>query len=175
MKHARAAVIAASLLALVGLGAAWAQEAPQPGPAAPVANAPAPPQAEGQKFEIKKEVYTYQSVGRRDPFLSIIAATKLAQEREMRKGAAPLEAFDVMQMTVVAIVKDQSAGEFHALLRMPDGKHFSVKKGSTVGLHGGRVTDITINRLVVTEMVRNYKGEPVSQDTELKLRKGEER
>jgi Tfp pilus assembly protein PilP len=151
----------AAILALLFLcGAdAWAQEEEKAGE---------------NKYEIKKDIYIYKSGNRRDPFLSIVTAAQIEQDKEKKKGVLPLEAFDIRQMRLVAIVKDQSAKDFYALLGMPDGKFYTIKKGVPLGLHDGKVASITLNKVVVREKIRNYKGELISQDTVLRLRKGEE-
>jgi Tfp pilus assembly protein PilP len=140
---------------------------------APV-SAQEPEAADLDRFEIRREIYDYKSGERRDPFLSIVTAAKLEQEKEKKKTQDPLGSFDVRQMKLVAVVKDQAAGDFYALLGMPDGKFYTVKEGTAMGLHEGLVVGIALDRVVVREKKRNYKGELIPQDTIIRLREGEE-
>jgi len=44
----------------------------------------------------------------------------------------------------------------------------------TLGLYGGKVRDITRNSVIITEQIKDYKGQLKTKDTILKLRKEEE-
>ncbi len=118
------------------------------------------------------EAYSYDPKGRRDPFLSIIEASKREKEVEKKKrGLKPSEAYDVGDIRVIAIAKDRN--RYYAMIQLPDKKYFTIREGMTLGLYGGKVVRITPNSVVVREMIRNYKGELQPRDTILKLRKEE--
>ena len=45
----------------------------------------------------------------------------------------------------------------------------------TLGLHGGKVSEVTRDAVIITEQIKDYKGQLKTKDTILKLRKeGEE-
>jgi Tfp pilus assembly protein PilP len=118
----------------------------------------------------EEEVYTYESARRRDPFYSLISAAKAA-EKKKKKFASPLEEYDVYQMKLIAVVRNSNR---YALVRLPDGKHYTLREGSVVGIHGGRVSRIDPNSLVVEETISDMKGKSYPKQITLKLREEEE-
>lgn len=132
--------------------------------------APAP-QTTVQPAEIKveKEVYVYEPKGRRDPFTSLIEVK--ATTKKLR-GASPIESFDVEEIKVIAIAWDQQ--QSYAMITLPDNKSFTIRKGMTLGLFGGKVSEITRDSVIITEQVKDYKGQLKAKNTILKLRKEEE-
>jgi type IV pilus assembly protein PilP len=130
----------------------------------------AAPQVEEKKVEA--ETYTYNPSGRKDPFLSIIEATKKEKEVEKKKKVSkPTEAFDVNDIKIIAIAWE--GDRYYAMVRLPDGKFFTLKEGMTIGLYGGKVVKIDSNTVVVREFIKDYKGDIKPRDTILKLRKEE--
>lgn len=150
------------------------KEAPKPQPQAKKVQ-PSIAKDVGQKVEEKKvetEAYTYNPAGRKDPFLSIIEATKKEKEVEKKKKPSrPTEAFDVNDVKIIAIAWEKD--RYYAMVRLPDGKYFTLKEGMTIGLYGGKVVKIDPNTVVVREFIKDYKGEIKPRDTILKLRKEE--
>lgn len=132
--------------------------------------APQAPQAAqqgqgGQKAE--KEIYVYEQKGRRDPFVSLV---QVAKEKPKRlRGAKPTENFDVDEIRMIAILWDNK--QYYALITLPDGKSYTIRKGTTLGLYGGKVEEITKDRVLVREQVKDYRGQLRTKDTILKLRK----
>ncbi|HDO36407.1 MAG TPA: hypothetical protein ENH07_08985 [Nitrospirae bacterium] len=114
----------------------------------------------------------YNPAGRRDPFLSILALTKQKIERKRKKNLNPLENYDVADFRLLGTIYNGN-GYFASIL-LPDGKAFTVKKGMTLGLYGGKIIDLGEDSLTVREYVMNYRGELKPKDTVLKLRKEEE-
>lgn len=142
----------------------------------PVSQVPAPTssaasatvQKEGPKVE--KEIYVYDPKGRRDPFMSLVQVSKPKAQR--KKGASPIETFDVDEIKLIAIAWDSN--QYYALITMPDSKSYTIRKGMTLGLNNGKVIDITRDSVFIREQIKDYKGQPKSKDTILKLRKEEE-
>ncbi|NJD55380.1 MAG: pilus assembly protein PilP [Nitrospirae bacterium] len=138
-------------------------------PPAAVAAAPATPQNE---IKAEKEIYVYDPKGRRDPFIPLIE-TGTAKEKPVRKkGSVPIENFDVDEIRVIAIAWDSK--QFYAMVTLPDKKSYTVRKGMTLGLYGGKVREITRDSVIITEQIKDYKGQLKTKDTILKLRKEEE-
>jgi type IV pilus assembly protein PilP len=143
-------------------------EAPKPQQASPAAPSAAPQTAE---VKAEKEVYAYEPKGRRDPFTSLVEDVKAKPAR--KKGASPVEGFDVDEIKLIAIAWDSQ--QYFALVTLPDNKSYTIRKGMTLGLYGGRVREITRDTVIITEQIKDYKGQLKTKDTILKLRKeGEE-
>jgi Tfp pilus assembly protein PilP len=124
-----------------------------------------------EKKPEKPTVYDYEVRGRRDPFTSLIAIAKAKQKR--KKSPNPMENFDVSEIKLTAIVWDSNG--YYALITLPDNKSYTLRKGMTLGLYGGKVEQITKDSVMVREQVRNYRGQLETKDTTLRLRKeGEE-
>lgn len=147
------------------------KQAQQVQPAAPVKME----EAAQQKVEEKKvetEAYTYDPKGRRDPFLSIIEASKKEREVEKKKKSLkPSEAYDVPDIKVIAIARDRN--RYYAMLQLPDKKYFTIREGMSLGLYSGKVIRIDARGVVVREYIKDYKGEIQPKDTILRLRKEE--
>jgi len=157
------------------------KEKPKPVPQKPQAQKVQPGEVQKKPEEAVKaaeekravsEAYTYEPKGRRDPFLSIIEASKREKEVEKKKkGLKPSEAYDVGDIRVIAIAKDKN--RYYAMIQLPDKKYFTIREGMTLGLYSGKVVRIRPNSVVVREMIKDYKGELQPRDTILKLRKEE--
>ncbi len=127
----------------------------------------APPAAPKEEVKAEKEVYVYEQKGRRDPFLSLVQISKEKPKRVA--GKRPIENFDVDDIKLVAILWE--ANQYYALITLPDNKSYTIKKGMTLGLYGGKVEDITKDKVMIREHVKDYRGQMKIKDTILKLRK----
>jgi Tfp pilus assembly protein PilP len=116
------------------------------------------------------EEYAYDSKGRRDPFVSLIIATK--QKPLKKKGASPVESYDIDEIRLLAIAWDKN--KYYALIQLPDKKAYTITEGMTLGLMGGKVEKITKDTLLLREYVKDYRGDIKARDSILKLHKGEE-
>jgi type IV pilus assembly protein PilP len=141
-------------------------EAAKPQPVAPVQEA-APP----AEIKVEKEVYTYDPKDRRDPFTSLVEVKQPGTSKAL-KGASPIESFDVEEIKLIAIAWDRQ--QAYAMVTLPDNKSFTLRKGMTLGLYGGKVSEITRDSVIITEKVKDYRGQLKIKDTILKLRKEEE-
>lgn len=161
--------IATFMSMLVLLGPAGCKDKPKPPvpvAAQPAAQAPAVQGQQPEEPKIEKEVYAYDAKGRRDPFMSLIVDIK--EKPRMKKKANPIENFDVDEIKLIAIAWEKNS--HYAMITLPDGKSYTIKKGMTLGLYGGRVEEITQQTVKITEKVKNYKGQIITKDTILKLR-----
>ena len=131
----------------------------------PAASAPSPVMKEEPKAE--KEVYIYEQKGRRDPFTSLVQISKEKPKR--MAGKRPIENFDVDEIKLIAILWDTK--QYYALITLPDNKSYTIRKGMTLGLYGGKVEDITKDKVLIREQVKDYRGQLKTKDTILKLRK----
>ncbi|NOZ25201.1 MAG: pilus assembly protein PilP [Nitrospirae bacterium] len=127
--------------------------------------------AEAKKAKKTIEAITYDPEGRRDPFLSIIVLTKQKVEKK-KKTVNPLENYDVTDFRLLGVV--YADNDYYASVVLPDGKAYTIKKGTTLGLYGGKVIDIKSDTVVIREYIVDYRGQLRPKDTVLKLRKEEE-
>ncbi|MBI5025576.1 MAG: pilus assembly protein PilP [Nitrospirae bacterium] len=139
----------------------------------------APPKpAKVEKAEVKEQVqeapkpeeqgYVYESKGRRDPFVPLIEVKK-GKEKKLR--GTGLESYDIADFKLIATAWDKN--QYYALLLAPDKKAYTVRVGTTLGLHMGKVKKISQDRVTIQETAKNYKGELKPREIILKLRKEE--
>jgi type IV pilus assembly protein PilP len=124
--------------------------APRPRPAAAAVAGP----ADGGSDDANLFVYSYNPVGKRDPFRSPIGEIK-------PKGAEgsgdtktdgcdePLCVFDIEQLTLVAVVSGDANPV--AMLEDPNKVGHIIRRNTKVGKQGGKVTQILRDCVVVTE------------------------
>lgn len=149
-------------------------KAPVASQAPVLANAPSAGVARtAAMLEIKREVTLYNSANIRDPFLSIVKAAKQARESKRQDAGAPLESYDLRQIEkgLVAIIWDKAKS--YALVGLPDGKFYTLREGMKLGIHGGTVYRISKDRIIVREMLQDFRGELKPQDTIIMLHKEE--
>ncbi len=122
--------------------------------------------ADGQ-YKVRKPTYTYRSSDKRDPFRSLIEVQK---EDDMdTRPRTPLESFNTTQMNLIAIISDEKGA--YAMIGLPDKKHYFVREGMNIGLHDGVVREIRSDRVVVEEIMRDYRNNEITQEVFIKLRK----
>ncbi len=154
------------------------EEAPVPQPPSPEQKAPsgkpvsttpagAPAVTEADaSLQSGLESYSYRPAGRRDPFRSL-----LIRERKV-KGTTPLQQRGLGEINLVGIVWEGTG--YAAMVETPDGKGYSIRVGTLVGLSGGRVKKITGNSVVIEEAYTDSNGVRRSKETMIELRTKEE-
>jgi len=165
VKSSLAVFIGIAFIALAGCKGKTSPSKPAAEKPKSAVSAPSPSTKEELKAE--KEVYVYEQKGRRDPFMSLVQVSKEKPKR--LSGRRPIENFDVDEIKLVAILWDTK--QYYALITLPDNKSYTIRKGMTLGLYGGKVEDITKDKVLIREHVKDYRGQPKTKDTILKLRK----
>ncbi|MGO9379761.1 MAG: pilus assembly protein PilP [Dissulfurispiraceae bacterium] len=133
----------------------------------PLASAPATvPSAAVSESTQTSGAYEYSGFDRRDPFAPLVS------KREGAKGVSPLESYDVTEMKIIAVLWDKK--KHFAVISLPDGKSYNVTDGDKVGSHGGVITKITKDTVVIRERIRDASGVMSPRDTVLRLRGEEE-
>ncbi len=155
------------MIMVAGLAGCGDKKAGQPKPAVQPPKTAAPQAQAPQEEKIEKLAYDYDAKGRRDPFQSLVDVAKAKPKRS--PGKRPIENFDVDEIVLSAIVWDQK--EYYALITLPDNKSYTIKRGMTLGLYGGKVVEITKDSVLIREQVKDYRGQLKTKDTSLKLRK----
>lgn len=138
------------------------------------------PEGQEKKAEGKAEpadapkgtpVFKYTGSGKRDPFVPLILKAE-PEKKERKKGQTPIENYELSEFKLIAVLWNEKG--YYAVLRLPDGKFYTIKEGMKVGLHGGTAIKITKDSLVVRESAKDERGVHRSRDTVLKLRLEEE-
>eukprot|EP01156_Anaeramoeba_ignava_P018353 Anaeramoba_ignava/a91494_8.p2 GENE.a91494_8~~a91494_8.p2 ORF type:complete len:225 (-),score=10.96 a91494_8:78-752(-) len=120
----------------------------------------------------------YEAQGKIDPFKPLVQdraeAVTPAAPQEPQRILTPLEKLELSQIRLVAVIlmKDRQI----AMVEDPTGKGYEVQIGTYIGKNSGRVAEIRQDRLIVKELVRNFRGKLSERVQELKINKkdGEE-
>lgn len=133
-------------------------------PEQPVVAGPAPPQF-------------YSAKGKIDPFMPLIrpeekqAARVDAREKKPKRVLTPLEKLDLSQIRLVAVLLAESGNI--AMVEEASGKGYVVRVGTYIGKHEGKVEKILKDRILIKEIVKNFRGVAVPRSREMKLHKQE--
>ena len=113
--------------------------------------------------------YTYDPIGKRDPFRNF------SWERPDRLRdidlAGPLEQFDLNQLALVAVV--WKTGNSRALVEDPAGESYIVGEGARIGRNEGYVIAIEDDLVVVKETYVDHLGQETTKDIEMRMRRNE--
>ena len=104
-----------------------------------------------------KELFTYNSIGQRDPFESLLR--KEEESRQASSPKTPLEKFELGQFRIQAILIGKGAPR--AMVSAPDGKNFILKPGLKIGKNNGVIKDINKSGIVVEESTMDLAGNPI--------------
>jgi type IV pilus assembly protein PilP len=150
----------------IGAGIGCSDKPAAPAKPATQKAAAAPAVAPKAEEKIEQQTYDYNAKGRRDPFQSLV---EVAKAKPRKVGNKPIENFDVDEIRLTAIIWNNR--DNYALITLPDGKSYTLRKGMTLGLYGGKVVDITREEVLIREQVKDFRGQTKMKDTLLKLRK----
>lgn len=165
---------ALALLAAAGLACDSKPKPPPPRP--PVATAPAPatapaePAADAAKKPAEPE-WSYSSVGKRDPFRSLLADAKARGALGVTQCPTPLGRYELEQMRLVAVITGLE--DPVAMVQLPNGVGYAVRRGACIGKNGGSVAAIRSGEIVVAEWAIRADGTRDRTQTVLSLPKRE--
>lgn len=179
MTMLRSLIVISVSAALVGCGDAAPPPAAAPAAAAPAARpktapvAVAPATDGGVPVEAFQYTYSYNPVGKRDPFRSPIDERKKDGEKgeEAVSCPEPLCQFDLEQLALVAVV----SGDANPVAMLEDsGKtgHI-VRRNTKVGKQGGKVSQILRDCIEVTEYFMTPDGKKVPNRVQICVKKEE--
>ncbi|MDY7228465.1 pilus assembly protein PilP [Hyalangium rubrum] len=143
---------AALALSLVACGGG--QKA-APAPAKPTAAKPAATTADAKKDAVVESSvnYTYNPVGKRDPFRSPLEELQGSkQDTVVTSCSEPLCLWDIDQLKLVAVVTGDANPI--AMVEDPLGRGHIVRRNARMGRQGGRVTQILRDSVTVTEFIQ---------------------
>ena len=154
-------------LALTGCDLLVDGEGPAPDAAAtPVAPAPTAarePTVLDKAIEAQ-EAYTYNPIGKRDPFRSFLASGERSGDDVPQ---TPLQRYEVDQYQLVGII--WGIERPRALVQDPEGVGHVMEVGTYIGKNWGKVTRISAEEVVVTEEYQTLRGDLVVNDIRLAL------
>jgi type IV pilus assembly protein PilP len=130
----------------------------------PAAGAKAP-----QSFAKIERDYTYDPMGKRDPFRDF--NWDRPDRMHAREIEGPLQQFDLGQLSLVAVV--WKTGNARALVQDPSGESYIVAEGSRIGKNSGHVIAIHDSAVVVKETYVDFLGQETTKDIEMRLRRNE--
>jgi len=170
LRRFRLAAPALTSLAVLGWLAVSACGDEEETPPPPVVAAKAPSAAASapdadKKAEESDAVYTYNAIGKRDPFRTYFAELE-HEETEVRK-LTELQMFDLDQLKLVAVVVGTATPV--AMVEDPTGKGHAVKVGTVIGKHWGQVKHIRRGEIIIQEEFRDFTGRRVTHLVPMKL------
>ena len=114
--------------------------------------------------------YVYDPTGKPDPFRPFILEVKRPKE-VAKKLLQPLQRYEISQLKLVGII--WQIDNPRAIFEDATGKGYIVSRGSYVGKHGGKVTAILKNEVIITEESKNILGETKIKEIRVKLHEEE--
>ena len=130
---------------------------PAPPPAPPANKVKAAPQKTAPEVnapEEKPAKYSYEPAGRRDPFVPLILTKKAPNQAD--EPLTPLQMFELGQLRLMAVIIGKGAPT--AMVLAPDGKGYSIRRGTRVGPNNGVVSSITDRGIIVQERFTDVYG-----------------
>lgn len=158
------------LIVVLSAGAAWAGQAPGTAhTAAPAANVP-PQVAAPAPEPPAAPPYSYSPEGRRDPFLSLTAATTIDTKALPKPTAAGIAGIRVDELAVRGIM--QARERLVAMVQGPDNRTYVIHQGDK--LADGAVKSITPQGLVLVQDVSDPRASEKTREVRKLLRTPED-
>lgn len=160
------------ILVVAVAGLAACSKAPPPRPAAPAAaKAPATAAAAAAAAApaAAAQEYVYSSAGKRDPFRSFLAEIAVERQEKENRCNTPLGRYEIDQMKLVAIITGLE--DPVAMVEIPTGVGYTLRRNSCVGKNGGVVTAIRGDEVLITEWIVRADGTRDSTQSVLRLPK----
>ena len=119
--------------------------------------------------EKPEAAYSYNPLGRRDPFAPIV----VKEEKQEKLGERPpLERYNFSDFKLTAII--WGGFGYNAMVEAPDGKGYLVRIGTIMGPNKGVVKKITADKMIIEEKYKNFSGETERKENVIELRKKQE-
>ena len=130
---------------------------------------------EGPSLTEEKAEY-YDAKGKIDPFLPLIQE-KIEEPQPFTDDSpqrilTPLEKIELSQIRLVAVIIMEK--KRIAMVEEATGKGYEITIGTFIGRNQGKVTEIKNSSIVVTELVKDFKGKLKEQTQEIKLHKNDD-
>lgn len=105
----------------------------------------------------------YDPTGKKDPFRPFDIAPQ--QDRSIQR--LPLESQPLDQFSYLAYL--QSGEEPKAIVETPEGRGYTITKGTKIGTNSGEVTDILPDKIVIVESEIDFTGQRQTKTIELPI------
>lgn len=96
---------------------------------------------------------SYDPSGRRDPFLPMI---QLGQQAEPDSSLPPLQRVGLTELSLIGVLWGNYG--YTAMVQTPDGKGYSIRRGTRIGPNNGVVSSITERGIIVQERFTDVYG-----------------
>lgn len=162
------------LFIAVGVGMGCEQRKFERPPGTPLSQARAAAAKPAQAPELKKEekigeepvfIYSYNPIGKRDPFKSYVAEMGGKSEET---SLSALQKYSIDQLKVTGII--WGIANPKAIIEDPEKFGHVIEKGSFVGRNWGKVTRIGSNEVVIAEEYRDPLGKLIINEISMKLK-----
>ena len=114
------------------------------------------------------EQYSYNPIGKRDPFRSFL---NFDNDDKPGPGTLPTQKYEIDQYKLAGLV--WGVDRPRALVEDPDGMGHVLEIGTYIGKNWGKVTQITSGEVIVTEEYQTLDGELVVNNISLTLPVGD--
>lgn len=125
---------------------------------------------------VEEKVEYYDAKGGIDPFLPLIQEKieepQPAAEDSPQRILTPLEKIELSQIRLVAVIIMEK--KRIAMVEEATGKGYEITIGTFIGRNQGKVTEIKDSSIVVTELVKDFRGKLKEQTQEIKLHKNDD-
>jgi type IV pilus assembly protein PilP len=161
-------LVAVSLgVLLAGCSTRAPEPPPSPAAARPSATAHAATVTPASTTEdsVPEVAYSYNPVGRRDPFRSPLGTSCCLPPPIDCKG--PLCGYSLDELKLSGVISGLSNPV--AVIENPTGKAFHIHRGSQVGRNGGVVKQVLRDAIIVAEIARDSQGLPHEYETVLRV------
>ena len=169
---ARSAVLAPLLLIALALGLGLEFKAPALAASSSDSNASELNASAEIPSWINAEPFKYTATNKPNPFEPFIRRAPGTQERNTSQSRTltPLERVSPSQLNLEGILNQGGiTGENSALVELPDGKGYILRKGMRIGTEGAHVLRIEDNKVIIQQKYIDRMGEEKSRETVLKL------
>ena len=96
---------------------------------------------------------SYDPSGRRDPFLPMV---QLGQQAEEDASLPPLQRVGLTELSLIGVLWGNYG--YTAMVQTPDGKGYSIRRGTRIGPNNGVVSSITERGIIVQERFTDVYG-----------------
>lgn len=113
--------------------------------------------------------YTYNPLGRRDPFAPVLREAGTSREADI--ALPPLQRVTLTEVTLIGVI--WGGFGYSAMVQTPDGKGYTVNRGTVIGPNNGVVTAISENGITVEERFIDLYGKKLVREHLIPLRSRE--
>jgi len=107
----------------------------------------------GDSLSMEFSGASYDPSGRRDPFLPML---QLGQQVEQDANLPPLQRVGLTELSLIGVLWGNYG--YTAMVQTPDGKGYSIRRGTRIGPNNGVVSSITERGIIVQERFTDVYG-----------------